>query len=315
MLSWTDADIESLLDADAVIAAIRDGFQRNYESVRMPQRLRLDVGSAIILLMPCAVAGEEICGMKIVSISRDRRPEGKVSATYIVIDTASGQTIAEMAANHLTDVRTAATSAIATDLLAHRNASTLGVFGTGRQAQAHIRMFSRRRRFQRILVCGSNREKTNAFAIQMRTQRGIEITPTDATTCASASDVICTCTTSAEPLFPGDLVRSGTHLNLIGAFQPHTREVDSVLIARSRIFVDTYEGCLAEAGDILVPLNGGEIQQDHIRGDLHELVSGMKPGRASDRDITIFKSVGCALEDLVTARLVMQSRQNRAANC
>ena len=232
-----------------------------------------------------------------------------------MIDIRSGQTIAVLAANYLTDLRTAATSAIATDLLARREATTLGVFGTGRQSQAHIRVLSRCRRLQHILVCGSSPEKGNAFAAGMRTQYGIEITPTDAATCASTSDVICTCTNSAVPLFPGELVRPGTHLNLIGTFQPQAREVDSLLIRRSRIFVDTYEGALAEAGDILVPLNAGEIQQDHIQGDLHELLSQTKVGRTSENDITIFKSVGCALEDLVTAKLVMQTAKNRAANC
>ena len=104
-------------------------------------------------------------------------------------------------------------------------------------------------------------------------------------------------------------------MNLVGTFQAHAREVDSALIRRSRVFVDTYEAALSEAGDILVPLNAGEIHRDHIKSDLHELVTRTKPGRTDARDITLFKSVGCALEDLATAKLVMQAAQRRATSC
>src|SRR5262249_34231697 len=123
--------------------------------------------------------------------------------------------------------------------------------------------------------------------------------------CVSNSDVICTCTTSVKPLFSGELIRAGTHLNLIGTFQPTAREVDSVAIQRSRVFVDTYEAAFDEAGDILMPIQSGEIQREHVLGDLHELVTGKISGRVSRNDITVSKSVGCALEDLVTAKLII----------
>lgn len=322
MLTFTDADLESLLDPDAVIAAIRHGFGCAYENVRMPQRSQIDLGSAIMILMPCAIVGTELCGTKIVSVSRDLRAEGRISANYILTNTRTGQTIAVLAANYLTDLRTAATSAIATDLLSRRDVTTVGIFGIGRQAEAHIRLFSRNGQYQRILVCGHTPEKTSAFTARMQAQCAVPIVPIDAATCAETADVICTCTSSTEPLFDGNLVRPGTHLNLIGTFQPHAREVDSTLICRARVFVDTYEGCLAEAGDILVPLNAGEIRRDHIKGDLHELLNrgqgnldpgapaqmtggSQKIGRMSPEDITIFKSVGCALQDLVAARLIV----------
>ena len=309
MLTRTNAELKSLLDPDAVMAAIRAAFARGFGGVSMPQRLQLEVDGGVMLLMPCAIAGDPICGVKIVTVSGGARAGGRVNANYMLLDNTTGETVAVFAANHLTDIRTAATSAIATDLLARPNASTLGVFGTGRQAEAHIRLLPRLRRFRRILVCGSSLEKANAFAGRMQIDIGIEVTAADAATVASHSDVICTCTNSVEPLFDGKLIRPGTHLNLIGTFQPHAREVDSFLIRRSRVFVDTHAAARAEAGDILVPLHAGEIQGDHVRGDLHELLSGAKSGRLHEDDITIFKSVGCALEDLVTAKLVMQGVQ------
>jgi ornithine cyclodeaminase len=314
MLTLTDNDLETTLDPDTVVAAIRNAFARGFESVTMPQRVQLDIGPAIVLIMPCAIVGDGVCGVKMVSVSRERRPEGYITASYLLMDTATGKIIATLEANYLTDIRTAATSAIATDLLSRADATTLGIFGTGRQALAHARLLLRIRRFERILVCGSSAETTEVFANRLRTRYGIEATPTGAATCASTSDVVCTCTNCDQPLFPGELVRPGTHLNLIGTFQPHAREVDSGLIRRSRIFVDTYDAALIEAGDILVPLHSGEIQRDHIKGDLHELVTRSKPGRTDARDITIFKSVGCALEDLVTAKLALQAcRKERQA--
>jgi ornithine cyclodeaminase/alanine dehydrogenase-like protein (mu-crystallin family) len=138
----------------------------------------------------------------------------------------------------------------------------------------------------------------------MKPEHSMKIEAVDAETCARESDVLCTCTTSGVPLFDGWWVRPGTHLNLVGAFQPETREVDDETVKRARVVVDTYDGALAEAGDLLIPLKNGAIHRDHVVADLHEIASGKKQGRTSHEDITLFKSVGCALEDLVTAQLI-----------
>jgi len=308
MLTCTDAELEAILNPDEVIAAIRSAFADGFSKVQMPNRLHLEMDTGTQLMMPCAIAGESVWGIKIVTVLREAGPKGRVRATYLLLDDRS-QIIATFEANYLTDLRTAATSAIATDLLARSDVAVLGIFGTGRQAAAHVAMLSRIRPFQRVLVAGSSLRKGDAFAGRMRERYRVDIVATDALTCASTSDVICTCTSSSEPLFPGDAVRAGTHLNLIGSFQPHVREVDSVLIRRSRVFVDLRQAGFAEAGEILIPIEAGEINREHVVGDLHELVIGSKPGRKSREDITVFKSVGCALEDLVTARLAMRALQ------
>jgi ornithine cyclodeaminase/alanine dehydrogenase-like protein (mu-crystallin family) len=209
-----------------------------------------------------------------------------------------------MEADHLTDLRTAGTSAVATGLMANPEARTLGVFGSGRQAEAHLTVLRRIRGFERFVVCGSGRSDLQGFCRRMKQEHGMDVEPVDAGRCARESDVICTCTTSAAPLFDGRWLRPGTHLNLVGAFQRHTREVDDETIRRSRVVVDTYEGALAEAGDLLIPINSGVVNREHIVADLHELASGKKQVRRSAEEITLFKSVGCALEDLVTARLI-----------
>ncbi len=298
------------MNAAEVIRAVREAFARDFHStLKMPVRTQLEMGSSLLLLMPCHDSALHAAGIKIVTVN----PQSGVNATYALLDPGSGKTLAVMEANTLTDLRTAATSAVATDLLARPDAQTLGIFGAGRQAKAHFAVFPQVRRFRRFLVCGSGRSDLSEFCRSMKQEHGVEVEPVAAETCARESDVLCTCTTAQEPLFDGHLLRPGTHLNLVGAFQPHTREVDDETVRRARVVVDTYEGALAEAGDLLIPLKNGVISRGHIVADLHEIASRKKRGRNSGEDITLFKSVGCALEDLVTARLVWENSSQQSA--
>jgi ornithine cyclodeaminase/alanine dehydrogenase-like protein (mu-crystallin family) len=308
VLILKDSDIRRLADPAELIASIREAFARDYSAtLRMPLRtaLELDPGM-MLLLMPCYDSALATAGIKTVTVS----PRTGVNATYELFDTKTGAVLARMEANYLTDLRTAATSALATDLLALPDAGTLGVFGCGRQAVVHLMVLPRVRNFRRFLVCGpSNQQRRSdvtAFAEKMKHEHGLTIEPVSAEICARQADVICTCTTSTAPLFEGSWLRPGTHLNLVGAFQPETREVDDETVRRARIIVDTYEGALAEAGDLIVPLKNGTISREQIVADLHELSSGKKKGRIGREDITLFKSVGCALEDLVTAKMIYE---------
>ena len=301
MLFFTDLQVRSALNVEKAIHAIREAFARDFHSsLAMPVRSRLNVGPSILLLMPCYDSELQAAGVKMVTVN----PETGVNATYTLIDPGTGKTLAVMEANYLTDLRTAATSAVATDLLARKDVQTLGIFGAGRQAKIHFTVLPHVRQFRRFLVCGPRHLRIDQFCNTMKQECGIEVEAVDAEACARESDVLCTCTTWTQPLFDGRWLRPGTHLNLVGAFQPHTREVDTETVRRARVVVDTYEGALAEAGDLLIPFQDGVIKRDHILADLHEVASGKKLIRTSPTDITLFKSVGCALEDLVTARLV-----------
>jgi alanine dehydrogenase len=306
---FSEEQVRRALDPRLVIGAIHDAFARDFHStLRMPVRTQLDLSGGVLLLMPCHDTALNAAGVKMVAVS----PEAGVNATYSLLDPGNGRTLAVMEANYLTDVRTAATSAVATNLLARPDAKVLGIFGSGRQAIAHLAVLPHVRHFQRFLVCGSGRSDLKAFCARARQEQQIEIKTVDPATCARESDVICACTTSAEPLFDGRLLRPGTHLNLVGAFQSHTREVDDETVRRARVVVDTYEGCQAEAGDLLIPMGKGLIERSHILADLHELTSGKKSVRTGPEDITLFKSVGCALEDLVTAMLVFKNQNAHA---
>jgi len=303
MLFLSDDQFRQLMDVDDVIAAIRAAFTRDSSStLRMPARTALQLDGALLLIMPCYDAALNAAGVKLVSVSK----AAGVSAVYELLDPATGVPVARMEANYLTDVRTAATSAVATEMLAREDVSTLGVFGSGREAASHFAAVSRVRTFKRFLVCGSGRSDLRPFCERMNAEHGIRVEPVSAEICARESDVLCTCTSAREPLFNGAWLRPGTHLNLIGTFQAQDREVDDETMKRARIVVDTYNAAMVEAGDILIPLKNGAIERSRVVADLHEITSHKKAGRTSRDEITVFKSVGCALEDLVTALAAYQ---------
>lgn len=306
METLSEAQVERLLDPAQCIAALEKAFRENYPGVRMPTRMQLLAeGRGVLLVMPCHDPALPGMGVKLVSVAEQADAAGeRVHATYVLYDPQSLTPRLLMAARRLTEIRTAAASALATRFLARPDARVLGVFGCGRQARAHLRILPLVRPFERLLACGSSLGQSQQFANEIRTALKVKVEATNARACVEQSDVICTCTTAGEPLFDGAWIHPGTHLNLVGAFQPEAREVDDATIRRARVVVDTYDGALAEAGDLLLPMRRGVISREHLAADLHELVSGKKPGRSSSEEITVFKSLGCALEDLVAATLV-----------
>jgi len=302
----SEDDVRRTLDPARVIFAIEDAFRRRYPTTLMPVRTQMRLANGVFLIMPCYDPEGGGLGMKLVMVSENpANPDEKLHATYLLLDPETGQPTLTIAARYLTEIRTAAASAVATKFLAREDVKVLGIFGTGRQARAHLEVLRLVRNFDHFLVSGLDPGRSREFAQQMANELGVKVESVYSRACAAESDVLCTCTTSNTPLFDGDLLRPGTHINAIGSFQPHTREVDDATVQRSRIVVDTYEGALAEAGDLLIPIRKGLITRNYIVADLHQLVSGKKPGRTNPTQITLFKSVGCALEDLATAELLV----------
>jgi alanine dehydrogenase len=310
MLILSEEQVRESLDLDEAVVALEEMFARDYaKTVQMPLRTQMQAfPESTCLVMPCSDSALPGAGVKVVTVRHGTQFNGdRVQADCFLLEQTSGRVCAILAANYLTAVRTAAVSAIATKFLARPDARTLGIFGTGRQALAHVLLLSRDKRFERFMICGSRRSRSEDFAGWVADNHNVRLEPVDAATCAMEADVLCTCTTAKTPIFDGKLIREGTHLNLVGGFQPESREVDDFVVGRARIVVDSYEGALAEAGDLLIPLNQGCITKERIVADLHEIVSGEIEGRRSARDITLFKSVGFALEDLVIAILVYES--------
>jgi ornithine cyclodeaminase/alanine dehydrogenase-like protein (mu-crystallin family) len=314
----TEADVRRRLDPLQLCAALESAFRDRYPSISLPPRTHAELAHGIFLAMSCYDGAASTLGMKLVLVrdhaqahttnpdSAAALTEGRVQATYLLLDPETAAPRLTIAANYFTDLRTAATSAVATKFLARPDAATLGIFGTGRLARTHLSVLPLVRDFQRVLICGRTPSRSVEFIQSVSPElTGVTITAVDARTCAAQSDVLCTCTSHSAPLFDGHDLRPGTHLNLVGAFRAQTREVDTRTIQRSRVVVDTYGAALSEVGELLIPLQEGAITRDHIAADLHELVSGTKQGRRSPEEITLFKSVGCALEDLVAAELLL----------
>lgn len=301
----TEADVHRLLDPGWLIPAIEAAFRDRYPFTIMPTRTQMKLADGVFLIMPCYDRTGRGLGMKLVKFNEaPSLPDDRVQATYILLDADSGRARLVIPANYLTDLRTAATSAVATKHLAKEDARVLGVFGTGRQARAHLLVLRHVRSFERALVCGRDPDRTRDFARKMQNEIGMKVESVYSRTCASESDVLCTCTSSKTPVFDGNMLRQGVHINAVGSFQPTTRELDDFTVRRARVVIDTYDGALAEAGDLLIPLKAGVIRRDHLLADLHELTKGTRLVRSSPGDITLFKSVGNALEDLTAAELL-----------
>jgi ornithine cyclodeaminase len=310
-IPYLDADfLRQSLDYPAAVSALRAAYAGTY---RVPARLQMDADhQGRLWLMPAQASGA--LGVKLVTQFDGNSARGldRVQGIYIYLDSETGRPLALMDGRVITEIRTAAVSALATTLLANRqvqarpadnggavlewNPMTLAIFGVGVQARAHLAAMRSLFRIREALVCGLSAAATQVFA-ETHSCRAAS-----AAECAQA-DLICTCTTSRTPVFDGGRLRPGTHVNAVGNSRPDGRELDSTTVVRSRLTVDTREGALAEAGDLLQPLARGEIAASHILADLPELVRGDAVVRRNDADITLFKSVGFALGDLALARL------------
>lgn len=295
----------------ALIEAVSSAFQNPCE---MPARSHYDVHvpgaeTASLLLMPAWTVGG-VLGVKIVQVFPGNSQLGKpsISGIYMLASAVDGVVHALIDAQELTARRTAATSALASRFLSRDSSRRLLVLGTGKlsfnMAAAHASV----RPLGHVAIWGRNQEKALGVASRVQTELDIESGVVDDLPAAVRSaDIISTVTTSAEAILPGRFLRAGTHVDLVGGFTPTMREADDDVIRSARVYVDTRQGAAAEAGDIAIPVARGIMQSSDICGDLLGLCQRRVFGRTSDSDITVFKSVGCALEDLAAAVLAWRA--------
>lgn len=233
--------------------------------------------------------------------------EATVQASVLAMDRRSGEPLALLDGEALTLRRTAATSALAARHLARPEATRLLLVGSGRLAGWMARAHAALRPGLQVQVWGRRPQPVQALAAELRAEGlSVQAAP-DLETAVRSADIVCCATTATEPVVRGAWLQPGTHLDLVGGFKPHMREVDDAAVAQSRVVVDTWAGALAEAGDLAQPLGRGVITRSHIAADLAELLRGERVGRRNTTEITLFKSVGTALEDLAAAELVLQS--------
>lgn len=262
-----------------------------------------------MLLMPAWVPGG-YAGVKVVNVvpGNSERNLPAVHGQYLLSDARTGEMLAMIDGGELTARRTAAASALAARYLARSDARHLLVLGTGRLAPNLIAAHMAIRSIEEVTIWGRSREKTSQFANELDAQLPIRIrAAANLRDALAEADIVSAATLSTEPLIRGGVLKPGAHVDLVGAFKPSMRESDDDLIKRAEIYVDTREGCLSEGGDIVQPLKSGLITAADIKADLYELCRGEHPGRQSDETITMFKSVGAALEDLAGAMLAYQN--------
>ncbi|HYZ11972.1 MAG TPA: ornithine cyclodeaminase family protein [Actinomycetota bacterium] len=285
------------------IAVLQRAFERP-PPPGLPQRTGVEVPGGELLLMPAA--GPTGVGVKLVTLAPSNPGRGLpfVQASYVLFEPNTLSPEAIIDGTTLTTVRTAAVSGLATRLLALPDATRLVLFGAGVMATAHLEAMLAVRPFRSLRVVSRSSGPAEELAARAR-ESGLDaaVAGPDAVT---EADVICTCTTSPRPVFDGRLVPKGAHVNAIGSYQPETRELDDETIRRARVVVETREAALAEAGDLLIPISAGVIGPEHIESDLSELVRGAKVRRGPE-DVTVFKSVGIAWEDLAVARAVVDA--------
>jgi ornithine cyclodeaminase len=307
----TADQVRAALPYPALIDTLRRAFA-SADQVQVPRRHAHDLGhDATLLLMP-AWREQKKLGVKMVTVAPNNNQQGlpTVHALYVLSNTASGVPLAIVDGEVLTLRRTAAVSALASSFLSRADSSSLLMVGTGRLAPEMVIAHCTARPIKRVIVWGRSQSKAEETVRRIRDAElpdhvSIQTEASLPAACHGA-DIICCATTSTVPLLQASWIKPGTHIDLVGGFRPHMREADDALMTSAALFVDTREGALAEAGDLLQPIQAGLLNAAAIRAELAGLASASNPGRLFDEEITLFKSVGSGLADLAAAELAYQ---------
>lgn len=296
-------------------AALADG------RAEVPLRTRVPVAprDALSLVMPAFVQAregdalaKEALGIKVVSLYPQNPARGLayIQAAVLVLEPDTGRLLAVLEGSSLTAIRTGAASGAAIDLLARNESKVVAVIGAGTQGRTQLEAACSVRNIERAFIYDPDRDKAKAFADEMAGRGpipGAICITASATEAVQEADIVCTATTSLTPVFDDSAIKAGTHISAVGSYTPDMQEVPAETIARARVVVDSRTACLEEAGDLIQPLRAGLFDVSHIYAELGEIVLGRKAGRASDDEITYFKSVGIALQDVVAGQLALDN--------
>jgi len=311
MVQIPDNFIDENTDFPELIAALKKGFTSG--DIQVPMRHHHDfpnpeVGAdSTLLLMPAWHSGQ-VAGVKIATVSPEngRFDLPSIQAVYILINALKGTVKATLQAKRLTAKRTAAASALASSFLSRTEASSMLMIGTGALSPNLILAHASVRPIKNVFVCGRNFEKAQAVCDFLKDEN-FECRPVKAIEEKIAEvDIVSSATLSPDPLVLGRYLKAGQHVDLVGAYKKDMREADDETVRRASVYIDTFQGGLKESGDIVIPLKTGILKEENIKGDLFGLCSGTAKGRSHSEEITYFKSVGHALEDLMAASYYYQ---------
>lgn len=304
-------DVQSLVTMSTAIDLMAQAFgDLAAGAAQSPLRTPVEAPNApgVALFMPAYVPSVAALGLKVVSVFPGNKAKGlpTITSAVMLVDDATGEPIALMDGGYLTALRTGAISGLATRLLARADSRVLTVIGAGAQAVTQAAAVCETRDIERIIFVTRSPERGDAVLTALASDwPGLSDrseSTWDVSAAIQASDIICTATSSTTPVFDDADVQPGTHINGVGSFKPEMQEIPSATVQRSLVVVDEIEPALEEAGDLIIPLHAGEINRDHISREIGHLVLGDTAGRTSDNQVTFFKSVGNAVQDMVVAR-------------
>ncbi len=306
----TEDQVHALLPMGDLVTAMESALVRfSTGEVLQPVRTVLQVGPsrAFFGLMPAYIEQPARMGAKIVTVYNENHAKGLPShlATILLLDPGTGALLALMDGRYITEARTAAVSAVSARHLARAEASTLAIIGTGVQARSHLEAFAEVRALKDVRVWSPQARSRDRFVEDMRGQVPVPVVAaSSAETAVRGADLIVLATSSPAPVIEDAWVGPGAHVVSVGACRPDQREMPPELVARARVFVDSRDAALVESGDIVMGVAEGRFDTGHLCGELGEAVLGRIKGRETDTEVTVFKSLGMAVEDVVAADLV-----------
>ena len=297
--------VRELLPTKDCIQAVRAAMIAfSQDNVQVPLRSSISVEAGkSLLIMPGACKELGFYGVKLISLHADnalkRLPT--IQGAIILFDHESGEPKSMIEGSSVTGLRTAAASALATQLLARTDAKTLGIFGAGLQAETHIDAIAAVRPIESVLIWARNYDAAAAFAERQSKRTGLTVSAVADPIEAAETDIICTVTAASEPILKGEWVNPGTHINLVGSHSLTAREADTALITNARVYVDSLASTTAEAGNIMIPVKEGAIDMSHVIGEIGHVAAGDLAGRINDTQITLYNSLGITAQDLFSA--------------
>ena len=318
-LVLTQPEIRALLPMPTCIELVADALAslaRGEAQNPLRRGMRLADGKSLLGMMPGSLAQPAAVGLKVVGVFPGNHATEYDSHQGVVVlfDPETGVPRAVLDASEITAIRTAAASAVATRALANEDAGDLALLGAGVQARTHLEAMSVARSLRRVRVFSPTRASREAFAARESERHGIRVEPVDSARAAvEGADIVCTVTSSRVPVLAGEWLLPGCHVNAAGACMKDARELDTAAVRRARLFVDRRESALAESGDLLIPIAEGALDASHVQGELGELLLGRCVGRRARDEITLFESLGIAVEDLAVAHYLDRVGRERGA--
>lgn len=319
VLFVNEAGVRELLPMDSCVALMRDALtalSRGDAVLPLRSKVWLPDQSGLLGLMPGYLGDPQSFGLKVVAVMPGNHgtPYDSHQGVVMLFGVKHGEPLAVMDASSITAIRTAAASAAATDVLARPDAGDLALIGSGAEGRTHLAAMKAVRRLRRVRIWSRTRANAERFAREEGTVAGVPIeVATTAEAAVKGADLICTTTSSKEPVLEGKWLASGAHVNAVGSCFPSARELDTHAVRRARLYTDCRESCMKEAGDFLIPRNEGSIHDGHLIGEVGEVFLGRIPGRRSPDEITLYESLGVAVEDLAAAHAIHRRARESGA--